>query len=284
MEPAPAEAATPSTPRNVNQPELAKLLPVLYPGDTFQNLAAYSKPRADLNAILLTGIPKGIIDGFQNYTGPVEADMLRLNTAIPPSENPRPLGLVGPDDPDPAGFPNGRRVVDDVTTMELRAIAGADDPAGRPVVHRGRRRQGDHGRHRQPRQLQRRLPDAFPYLATPNSGYQTKPGKSSPSATREPRWPPTPRTRRPARGRCCWTSAATSARWSSRHPPRWSASRWRSGRCAAGGVPSTPPRGHLAPRRGGAPPHTGRGGAVAGVRDLTAGRYQLCRRAPTTSS
>ena len=44
----------------VNHPELARLLPVLYPG-VFPNLAAYHKPRADLNAILLTGIPKGVV-------------------------------------------------------------------------------------------------------------------------------------------------------------------------------------------------------------------------------
>ena len=68
----------------VNKPELAGLLPVLYPG-VFPNLAAYNKPRADLNAILLTGIPEGVVPGFQNYTGPVQADMLRLNVAIPPT-------------------------------------------------------------------------------------------------------------------------------------------------------------------------------------------------------
>ena len=42
----------------VDQPELAGLLPVLYPG-VFPNLKAYTKPRADLDAILLTGIPSG---------------------------------------------------------------------------------------------------------------------------------------------------------------------------------------------------------------------------------
>ena len=48
--------------------------------------------------------------------------MLRLNMAIPPAQNPNPLGLIGGD---PAGFPNGRRVLDDVVTIELRAVAGA---------------------------------------------------------------------------------------------------------------------------------------------------------------
>ena len=55
----------------------------------FPNLAKLIKAgtaRADLEAILLTGIPAGIVPGFQNYTGPVQADMLRLNTAIKPSK------------------------------------------------------------------------------------------------------------------------------------------------------------------------------------------------------
>ena len=63
-----------------------------------------------------------MIPGFQNYTGPKQADMLRLNVAVPPSggaENQR-CDLGG----DLAGFPNGRRVFDNVVTIELRAVAG----------------------------------------------------------------------------------------------------------------------------------------------------------------
>jgi Domain of unknown function (DUF4331) len=104
-------------------PGLAAALPSLYPG-VFPNLAALvksGKARADLEAILLTGIPPGIIPGFQNNTGPVLSDMLRLNTAIKPSAKPNVLGLLGGD---LAGFPNGRRVFDDVVTVELRAVAG----------------------------------------------------------------------------------------------------------------------------------------------------------------
>ena len=113
-----------------------ELLPVLYPG-VFPNLAAlHEGPRATSYAILLTGIPSGIVAGFQNFTGPTPADMLRLNVAIPPTtSNPNALGLVGGD---LAGFPNGRRVFDDVVTIELRAIAGRDDPARRPELHAGR--------------------------------------------------------------------------------------------------------------------------------------------------
>ena len=47
--------------------------------------------------------------------------MLRLNTAIKPSHKPSIYGLLGGD---LAGFPNGRRVFDDVVAIELRAIAG----------------------------------------------------------------------------------------------------------------------------------------------------------------
>jgi Domain of unknown function (DUF4331) len=113
----------------VTQPGLAGLLPALYPG-VFPNLAALSssaKPRADLEAILLTGIPAGIISGFENFTGDVLADMLRLNTSIPatPASKQSIYGLLGGD---AAGFPNGRRVTDDVVAIELRAVAGVTYP------------------------------------------------------------------------------------------------------------------------------------------------------------
>jgi hypothetical protein len=111
----------------VDQPELATLLPVLYP-DVFPELDKLVKaktPRADLVAILLTGIPDGLIPNFQNNTGAVQADMLRLNTAIPPSEKENELGLLGAD---LAGFPNGRRIKDNVVAISLRAIAGATVP------------------------------------------------------------------------------------------------------------------------------------------------------------
>jgi Domain of unknown function (DUF4331) len=97
---------------------------MLYPG-VFPNLAAYTKPRADMVAIFLTGIPRGIIPGFQNFTGNTLADFLRLNMAIPPATAPNALGILASDF---AGFPNGRRVFDDVFTIELRALAGVTIP------------------------------------------------------------------------------------------------------------------------------------------------------------
>jgi Domain of unknown function (DUF4331) len=109
------------------QPGLSALLPVLYPG-AFPNLDALvksGKPRADIEAILLTGIPAGIVPGFTNFTGPVQADMLRLNTSVPPTKSPNPIGLLAGD---AAGFPNGRRPIDDVVTIELQALAGLTYP------------------------------------------------------------------------------------------------------------------------------------------------------------
>ena len=114
---------------NYAHPELAGLLPVLYPG-VFPNLAAYKADRVDLEAILLTGIPSGIISGFQNSTGSTPADLLRLNMAIPPASSPSLNGILGGD---LAGFPNGRRVFDDVATIEIRAIAGATIPLVDPT-------------------------------------------------------------------------------------------------------------------------------------------------------
>jgi len=85
----------------VTHPGLAALLPTLYPGvfPELATLVASGKPRADLEAILLTGIPKGIVPGFTNYTGPVLADMLRLNTSIPPTPTDKQsiYGLLGGD-------------------------------------------------------------------------------------------------------------------------------------------------------------------------------------------
>jgi hypothetical protein len=151
----------------VNQPELAKLLPVLYPG-AFPNLAAYSKNRADLHAILLTGIPSGVVPGFQNFTGPKPADMLRLNVAIPPTtSNPNALGLVGGD---AAGFPNGRRVFDDVVSIELKAVAGATIPLVDPS-YTVDGAVGAVSSYLTPGTD--RYQASFPYLGTPHDGYHT---------------------------------------------------------------------------------------------------------------
>lgn len=160
----------------VLQPELANLIAnVLYPA-AFPNLAAYvnaHKPRNDLAAILLTGIPSGVVPGFQNYTGPTQADMLRLNVAVPPTAQENPIGLIAGD---PAGFPNGRRVGDDVTAIELRAVAGATiplvDPSYTADAAAGALKDGTTMDNTPYGPLRK----SFPYLSTPNSGYTSRPG------------------------------------------------------------------------------------------------------------
>jgi len=158
----------------VAQPELAKLLPVLYPG-VFPKLAAYKKDRADLLAILLTGIPGGVVPGFPgNYTGPKQADLLRLNLAVKPTKwgNVSNLGLLGGDI---AGFPNGRRPNDDVVTIELRAIAGATlpfvDPSFTPDGAAAAVTDGTTNTNTP-------VTGTFPYLGAPGGGYQSMPGKA----------------------------------------------------------------------------------------------------------
>jgi hypothetical protein len=155
----------------VSTPEVAGLLPALFPG-VFPNLDALNKSgkaRADLLAILLTGIPGGLIPGFQNYTGKVQADLMRLNTAIPPSANPSIFGLLGGD---LAGFPNGRRVYDDVVAIELRAVAGVTyalvDKTFTPDAAAS---QVDDGV--TPDDLDMPFLRQFPYLGTPSDGFST---------------------------------------------------------------------------------------------------------------
>jgi hypothetical protein len=151
------------------QPGLAAALPSLYP-NVFPNLAALvasGKPRVDLEAILLTGIPSGIIPGFQNNTGSVLSDMLRLNTAIPPSRSPNILGLLGGD---LAGFPNGRRVFDDIVTVELRAVAGVTyalvDSSFTPDAAAGKVTDG-----LTPASVKAPFLTTFPYLGVPYDGF-----------------------------------------------------------------------------------------------------------------
>lgn len=83
-------------------------------------------PRTDLLPLVTYAPP---IAAAGTPSGPV-ADLLRLNTGVAPTlptaTTRSRLGLLGGD---AAGFPNGRRVFDDVTDIALRAVAGALNPA-----------------------------------------------------------------------------------------------------------------------------------------------------------
>lgn len=150
----------------VEHPELGVLIPILYPG-VFPKLAGLTSARADLAAILLTGIPAGIIGGFQNFTGATQADMLRLNVAIPPSSKPNIYGILGGD---LAGFPNGRRVQDDTVAIELRAIAGVTYPLVAPSYKPdGAASLLTDGL--TPASVNASYLSSFPYLGTPYDGF-----------------------------------------------------------------------------------------------------------------
>jgi hypothetical protein len=96
----------------VTNPELPGLFDALY------GIPAPPAPRNDLVAVFLTGVP-----GLNAPSNPnqVPCEMLRLNMAIPPSPSPNRLGVIAGD---LAGFPNGRRLADDVVDIEERVAAG----------------------------------------------------------------------------------------------------------------------------------------------------------------
>jgi hypothetical protein len=97
----------------VLDPELAHLLTALY------GIATPPAPRNDLVAVFLTGIP-GLNQPANASQVPCE--MLRLNMSTPPAAQPSRFGLLGGD---VAGFPNGRRLADDVVDIAERVVAGA---------------------------------------------------------------------------------------------------------------------------------------------------------------
>ncbi|CAN5530968.1 DUF4331 domain-containing protein [soil metagenome] len=132
-----------STPANDAQfapfildPQLARLISAVFginvPGSAgpITPATAFTAPpanRTDLVAIFATGIPAGSVPGAPTFTNFLSDgqphEYQRLNVAIPPTPagmRSR-LGLLGND---LAGFPNGRRVFDDVVDIDARAVAG----------------------------------------------------------------------------------------------------------------------------------------------------------------
>ena len=101
-------------------PNLARILNAATGGA----IAIPTPPRTDLLPLVTYAPP---IAAAGTAAGPV-ADLLRLNTGVAPTPaaNASRLGLLAGD---PAGYPNGRRVFDDVTDISLRAVAGVFNPA-----------------------------------------------------------------------------------------------------------------------------------------------------------
>ena len=106
------------------------LLPALYPG-VFPNLAAYDKPRADLDAILLTGIPEGVVAGSRTTRVRSSPTCSGSTSRSRPRTTPHDLGLVGRRRRRlPQRSPDQRRRRDHRAAGHRRA----DHPAGGPVL------------------------------------------------------------------------------------------------------------------------------------------------------
>lgn len=106
----------------VQYPTLPVLVQALF------GLAPPATPRTDLVAAFVTGITATVNGSSFNFTQPKSqtgvGEMLRLNTAIAPTtpDTQSDLGFLGCD---LAGFPNGRRPIDDVVDIELSVAEGA---------------------------------------------------------------------------------------------------------------------------------------------------------------
>ncbi len=151
------------------KPELAGLINGLYPALP----DARTTGRTDLSLILLKGLP-GL-----NSTGSRLMDVLRLNTGIPActadsatddAGSCRRLGAFYEDAADLAAWPNGRRPGDDVTDMALRAVAdgyGAQLNTLYGVPNLSPNNTIGDGVDTNDQEAL----DAFPYISTPNQGY-----------------------------------------------------------------------------------------------------------------
>jgi hypothetical protein len=150
------------------EPEVTRLENALYP--VLDN--APETGRGDLVAIHLTGVP-GL-----NFTGSDKAELLRLNTGIPPSAPAGKGNRLGVLAGDFAGFPNGRRLEDDVTDIDLRAFACGYGPIVGPLIE-GLGQCGGNA-NRAPNNLLGDGVDAndrpfkvnFPYVGEPHQGYE----------------------------------------------------------------------------------------------------------------
>jgi hypothetical protein len=148
-------------------PEPARILNALF------GLGIQETNRNDIVQALLTGVP-GLTQISKN---PAAADTLKVNMGVPPAANPNRFGVLAGD---VAGFPNGRRLADDVVDIELRVIAGAllSPPKNIPL--------GDGVD-----QNDKPLRTQFPYVALANDGFNSNLKRIEPQHAPVPQ-PPTP--------------------------------------------------------------------------------------------
>jgi hypothetical protein len=151
--------------RFVLKPELARFI-----NEQFPVVNAPEDNRTDLVQGLLQGLPG--LNQHKGIKGPPAVDTLKLNLGTPPAmgaENR--FGVLGGD---MAGFPNGRRLGDDIVDIDLQLVAGFlknnKVPLGDGVD-----------------QNDKPFLSTFPYMAPPTGGFE-----SNPSDRVEPLHAPTP--------------------------------------------------------------------------------------------
>jgi Domain of unknown function (DUF4331) len=150
-------------------PEPARIANALF------NLGIKESNRTDIVQALLTGVP-GLTQIGKN---PAAADTLKLNLGVSPSANPNRFGVLAGDT---AGFPNGRRLADDVVDIELRVIAGALLPAnqgGKQIPLGDGVDQND-----------KPFRSQFPYVALANDGFNSSLKRTEPQHAPVPQPPP----------------------------------------------------------------------------------------------
>ena len=135
----------------VQDPEPARLV-----GQIF-GLQVPPAPRQDIVTIFLTGIP-----GLNQPPDVQPAEIAHLNLAVPVTAQPNRLGVLGGDN---QGYPNGRRLIDDVTDISLQAVAGGTPFT--PEFNRAPNNQLGDGVN----QNDRPFLNSFPYLAAPHQGF-----------------------------------------------------------------------------------------------------------------
>src|SRR3954462_14811398 len=144
----------------VLNPELAAVMNKLF------HINAPEHNRTDIVQALLVGLP----GKTKISPNAVPADTLKINLGVPPAADPNRMGVLGGD---LAGFPDGRRLADDVTDESLRVVAGVlkgnNVPLGDGVD-------------------QNDVPflSTFPYVAAPHSGFDSQLKRMEPGHSPQP--------------------------------------------------------------------------------------------------
>jgi hypothetical protein len=141
----------------VLKPELAAVLNKLFPGV----VNAPEENRTDIVQAVLQGVPD--LNAFPGSAGKNATDTLKINLGTPPTASPKRLGVLAGDN---AGYPNGRRLTDDVVDIDLQVIAGALKGNMVPLGDGVNQNDGE-------------FLSTFPYVAPPKSGANPDAGYGS---------------------------------------------------------------------------------------------------------